>query len=236
MAYTKRIGFIFWLLITAIPILGLVWSVLSPQDFRSWQAVSRSWADRLGLMGPAVFVMLQVAQVVVTPISHYTVGAIGGYLYGPLWGGVLNYVGRVVGHCLAFALAKRYGRRCFKRYLDERTITRYDRIFAGSSGEKDVGTLQPFILFLVFFLPFFPDDEISYLVGASRMPVRPYLVANFFGQLGGAFSLAYLGSGVSTEDIWFWVLTISTLAGFPAIWLAMRWRARRVESAQETRP
>jgi len=214
----KRAAYLFWLVITIVPILGLIWSIMSPKDFESWQVVSRNWISRFGVFGPLVFVLIQAMQVIITPISHYTVGAIGGYLYGPYVGGILNYIGRLIGHWVAFCIARRFGRSYITKHLDEKTIRRYDKIFSGEVNGNRGGNLQPLILFLIYFLPLFPDDEISYLVGASNMSKRPFILANIFGHLGGAFSLAYLGSGVNTKDVLFWILTISTLAGFPIIW------------------
>jgi len=233
MTVKKQAAYIFWLVITTIPILGLVWSVMSPQDFSAWQVISREWMSKFGIFGPAVFIFLQAIQVVITPISHYTVGAIGGYLYGPYWGGVLNYIGRIIGHCVAFELARRFGRVFIVKHFDERTIKRYDRIVGGSSNGNESRGLQPFILFLMYFLPFFPDDEISYLVGVSAMPRKLFVLANVFGHLGGAFSLAYIGSGIDTNDTLFWVLTVFTLAGFPIIWAALRIQSKRQRTAKK---
>lgn len=223
----KRAITVFWLLITLIPILGLVWSVISPKDFQVWQDVSRDWIGQFGKVGPFVFVGIQILQVIITPLSHYTVGAIGGYLYGPYLGGILNYIGRVIGHYCAFLIARRFGRAYIEKHIDEATVKKYDKIFSGETETRHNGTLQPLLLFLIYFLPLFPDDEISYLVGASNMSKKPFVLANIFGHLGGAFSLAYLGSGVSTKDPLFWVLTISTLVAFPIIWIVHRIHAKR---------
>jgi uncharacterized membrane protein YdjX (TVP38/TMEM64 family) len=216
----NRAAYVFWLAITIIPIFGLIWSVISPKDFEYWQTLSRQYITLFGYFGPLFFILLQVLQVVVTPLSHYTVGAIGGYLYGPYLGGILNYIGRVIGHIIAFTLAKKYGRRWILKWVGEDTLTKYDRIFSGETNTNKM-TIQHLILFLIYFLPLFPDDEISYLVGASNMSKKPFVLANLFGHLGGAFSLAYIGSGINTKDTLFWILTITTLAGFPAIWAAM---------------
>ena len=233
MTAKKRAVYVFWAVVTIIPILGLIWSVISPKDFEVWQSASRQWMGRFGVFGPVVFIVIQALQVVFTPISHYTVGAIGGYLYGPLWGGILNYAGRIIGHCCAFEIARRLGRGFIVKHLDAKTVRKYDRIVAGGGGHEKAGGLQSFILFLIYFLPLFPDDEISYLVGVSSMPRRMFILANVFGHLGGAFSLAYLGSGVDTKDALIWVLTISTLAGFPIMWLALRIHASRRARQQE---
>jgi uncharacterized membrane protein YdjX (TVP38/TMEM64 family) len=223
---------IFWLVITLIPIAGLVLSLTDPKEFHDVQLL---WRDRIaafGMWGPVAFVILQILQVVITPISHYTVGAIGGFLYGPYWGGLLNWIGRMIGHSIAFFLAHKFGRKVVDKFVDEKTMAHFDRYVAG---EQNGLSLQSFILFLIYFLPLFPDDEISYIVGISKMRYRTFLVANLFGQVGGSLSLAYLGSGLSTQDALFWVLFISTLAGFPLIWILQRRYFSRHRRTQESK-
>ncbi len=65
-----------------------------------------------------------------------------------------------------------------EKYLDETVIEKYDKIFAGNSPQGI--SIQSLILFLIYFLPLFPDDEISYIVGASKMKYRIFLLANIF--------------------------------------------------------
>lgn len=226
----KRFAHFFWFAIAIIPIIGVIWSLIEPKEFVVYQSLARKWIDGFGYLGPLVFVIVQALQVIITPISHYTIGALGGYLYGPYLGGCLNYIGRVIGHLCAFEISRRFGRKFLEKHLDSSTLRRYDHLVGEASIEGRGMGLQPLILFLIYFLPFFPDDEVSYLVGVSSMKRRYFLFANLFGHLGGAFSLAYMGSGVSTKDPLFWILTILTLAGFPIIWAILRIHSKRTKS------
>jgi uncharacterized membrane protein YdjX (TVP38/TMEM64 family) len=200
-------------------VFGLVWGILDPQHYGQYRETAQRMILPLGVWGMAVFVLLQAAQVVITPVSHYVVGAIGGFLYGPILGGVLNYTGRMIGHALAFLIAHKARPRA-EKWVGAETMQRYDAIFSGDDAAKPGIRLQHVLLFLVFFLPLFPDDEVSYLVGLSRMRWVPFLLANLFGQLGGAFSLAYIGAGIDTTDWLFWALSGATLAGFLGLWAA----------------
>ena len=214
----KRIGLLFWLVVTIIPIVGIVISLLDPVQFYGTQQQYRAFLEKYARWAPLVFIGLQALQVIVTPLSHYSVGYMGGFLFGPLLGSVYNYIGRIVGHVSAFFLSRCIGNTIVRRFVPEKTLGKYDHI-----------ANRPLVLFLIYFLPLFPDDEISYLVGLSRMRFRFFLLANILGHLGGSMSLAYMGSGISTKDPLFWALTISTLAGFPVLWLALRRKPRRCE-------
>ena len=214
----RRIGKLFWFLVTLIPIVALIWGIISPKDYKAVQGIWQARISQFGAWGPIIFVLLQAAQVIVTPISHYTVGAVGGFLYGPYMGGFLNYIGRIIGHFAAFALARGVGRRFVDRFVDDEAVRKYDHYVAG---DKEFGP-QVLILFLIYFLPLFPDDEISYLVGLSKMKTRSFVMANVFGHVCGSLSLAYIGSGINTKDTLFWVLFLINLFGFPVLWFLMR--------------
>jgi uncharacterized membrane protein YdjX (TVP38/TMEM64 family) len=131
--------------------------------------------------------------------------------------------GRIIGHITAFYIARALRSSLVNRFVDENVLREYDRIISG-------GPYQSLILFLIYFLPFFPDDEISYLVGLSKMPKSYFVLANLFGHLGGSFSLALIGSGIDTKDPWFWFLFLITLAGFPVIWFFLRKNYRQAQT------
>jgi uncharacterized membrane protein YdjX (TVP38/TMEM64 family) len=223
----KRIvSLLFFYGLTAIAIAGFVWALVAPKDFEGTRLWFQSVASPLGVLAPLAFVALQALQVVITPISHYAIGMLGGFLYGPYLGGLLNYIGRLIGHVVAFQIARKFGRPRVERYVDQSMIEKFDRYLAGK--ELDGFNAQSMVLFLIYFLPLFPDDEISYIVGLTKMKFWTFFMCNVLGHLGGAFSLAYLGSGkVSSSDPLFWILLVSTVIGA----IGMLFISRRPTSA-----
>ena len=219
----KVAGGLFWILVTALPVAGLLFAVFDPQTFTDTQDYWRNAIAVAGFWGPLLFILIQALQVIVTPISHYTIGAIGGFLYGPWIGGLLNWIGRIIGHIVAFFLARTIGRSIATRFVAPQTIEKYDRYVSDKS----------LVLFLFYFLPFFPDDEISYLAGLSKMKFRMFFLANVFGHIGGSLGLAYIGSGIDTRDPIFWVFFVSTLVGFPLVWYLLRRKKKEESSVQQ---
>lgn len=202
----------FWIIVSVLPLIGIFFSLVDPPTFYSSQEQARDLFGRFGIGAPIVFVGLQALQVIVTPFSHYSVGYLGGFLFGPVWGSIYNYAGRLIGHFAAFAIARKLASPLIRRYVSDDAIQRFDKHV---SNRADV-------LFLMYFLPLFPDDEFSYVAGLSKMPAKWFVIANVLGQVGGSVSLAYLGSGIDTRDPLFWILTIVTLAGFPLLFILAR--------------
>jgi uncharacterized membrane protein YdjX (TVP38/TMEM64 family) len=202
---------IFWVIITAIPIIGAFIQVFWPNLFFAKQEVVRAYIASYGKWGIFLFILLQILQVVITPISHYTTSLMGGFLYGPLWGGVYNWIGRIIGHFIAFILARKFGRQIIKRFVDEETLSKFEYLVKGD--EKTLWS-RSMVLFLMIFLPFFPDDELSYLCGLADFKFRYFIIITLLGHLGGSFALAYAGAGINTRDVYFWVLLAVTFALF----------------------
>ena len=70
------------------------------------------------------------------------------------------------------------------------------------------------LLFLAYFLPLFPDDEISYLAGLSNLSAKLFIPLIVLGHISGSLSLAYIGNGIkSISDPLFIILSLITLIG-----------------------
>jgi len=123
-----------------------------------------------------------------------------------------NWIGRVIGTAIAFYLGRRFGRKIINKLVKKETLEKYDKIF-----EKG-----KFILFLMYFLPLFPDDELSYLAGFSSMKPKHFIPIMLLGHIGGSLALSYIGSGLSYKDPLFIILSIATLLG--GVLLFWLWR------------
>jgi uncharacterized membrane protein YdjX (TVP38/TMEM64 family) len=196
-------------------VLGYVF----PAHFFSSQDSIREFINQFGFFAPIVFILIQILQVVVTPLSHYTVSIAGGFIFGIWLGFLYNLIGRIIGTTIAFYLGRFLGRKIIKHVVKPKTIEKYDYYF-------NKGKL---LLFLAYFLPLFPDDEISYLAGFSAIRPRVFLLLMAIGHVSGSLSLAYIGNGIqSIKEPMFILLSLITLIG--GIWFV--WRYRRMKGKQ----
>lgn len=214
----KKIKFI-WYLLTIIPIVLLILGYVFPVQFFLSQDSIREFVNQFGIFAPVAFVLVQVLQVIITPFSHYTVSIAGGFIFGTWLGFLFNLIGRVIGTAIAFYLGRILGRKIIKHVVKSVTIQKYDYYF-------NKGKL---LLFLAYFLPLFPDDEISYLAGFSAIRPRVFLPLMAIGHVSGSLSLAYLGNGIqSMKEPMFIFLSLITLVG--GIWFV--WHYRKIKDNQ----
>jgi len=201
-----------WYLLTIIPIVLLTLGYIFPSSFFSSQESIRNFVSSWGILAPLAFILLQIVQVVITPISHYVVSIAGGFIFGTWKGFIYNWTGRVIGTAIAFYLGRKFGRRIIQHVVKPETIQKYDYYF-------NKGKL---LLFLVYFLPLFPDDELSYFAGFSSMSPKVYLPLMIIGHISGSLCLAYIGNGISIKDPLFILLSLITLIG--GIWFVIHCR------------
>ena len=103
--------------------------------------------------------LIQILQVLIAPIPVQPISIASGYLFGAFWGFIIAYSGLVIGSFLAFYLGKVFGRPLVKRIVNKTVMDKYDGY---------VQKISTFILSLIYFLPLFPDDEITYILGMSK--------------------------------------------------------------------
>ena len=177
----------------------------------------KTFLDGTGIFAPVAFILIQILQVVVAPISHYAMMAASGAIFGLWTGTLLNYVGSSIGSIIAFLLARKYGRPLVNRIVSKKIMDKYE------SAVQKVGF---FGLFLIYFLPVFPDDEIIYLVGLSKMSFKDFLAATLFGRLGGAFGMAFVGATLAAPTK-IGIIIILMLCIFGALVFSFRGRLER---------
>jgi uncharacterized membrane protein YdjX (TVP38/TMEM64 family) len=144
-----------------------------------------AWIHSLGAWGFAGFILLQVVQVVAAPIPGEATGVLGGYLYGPFVGVILSTVGLTVGSFLAFTLARFFGRPLTDRFVDTKTMERFDYLLL----HKGL-----FLIFLLFLIPGFPKDYLCYILGLGHLTTLEFLIIATTGRLLGTMLLTLGGT------------------------------------------
>lgn len=160
------------MIIAGILMLGVV--VLAIIGWRAGLFTSvetlQAFLARMGIWAPAVFLLVQIAQIIVAIVPGGITCTVGVVAFGPVMGFIYNYVGIVVGSFLVFLLARRFGVPLIRSLVSPKTFNKY-------IGWLDKG--QPLFnkLFAVaIFLPFAPDDLLCMIAGISKMPLRTYVL------------------------------------------------------------
>lgn len=181
-------------------------------DFLSDQEQVRAWVEGLGAWGPLAILLLEMIQALLAPIPGQAIEAVSGYLYGPWWGTLYPMIGMAIGSFITFSLARRFGRPLVIRLIGKPSMARLDDL------ERRGGA--PFF-FLIWLLPFAPDDLACVAAGLTTMRLRQFMVLMPIGRLPGVFVSVWVGANVARiEPIWWAVLFIGLAIAGLAFW---RW-------------
>jgi uncharacterized membrane protein YdjX (TVP38/TMEM64 family) len=163
----------------------------------------RTRVAALGGWGPAAIIFLEMAQVLLAPIPGQAVGAVSGYLYGPWLGSLYAMAGTVAGSVLLFTLVRRLGRPALCRLLRPDTLSRLDDL------ARRGGAL---FLFLIFLVPFTPDDLACAAAALTPMPFSRFLLLVAIGRLPGVFLAVWVGAHASAIHPAMWIVLLAALA------------------------
>ena len=137
--------------------------------------------------GPLLFIVIQIAQVVIAVIPGGLTCLAGVVFFGPLYGFLYSAVGIIIVSCINFYLARRYGEKFIRLFVSDETYEKTKKKFL--TGKKFDVVFTAAIL-----LPCAPDDVLCMLAGLTDMSWRKFLTILFLGRpvtivvysLGGA--------------------------------------------------
>jgi len=198
-----------WLLIGIILFGLLVMIAIGPvgELFRDQSQLS-DLVQRWGRWAPLVTITIHTVQVLLAPIPGTAIDAVNGLLFGPWLGTLYSMTGIIIGSTIAMALTRRFGRQLVERFLDISALERIDKMVE-RHGSK--------VIFLIWLLPFLPDDAVCFLAGLTPIPLLELVILALIGRLPGVFVANLLGSQADSLELWQWIVLgvlFSLVAGF----------------------
>lgn len=172
----------------------------SPASFKDFVA-------KQGAFAPVVFFFIQIGQVIISPIPGNLTALAGGAMFGGWTASLLSGSAIIIGSVIAFFLARAFGRPLVIKLIGKSIFDKYSNVFIGKSALN---------LFILFFLPFFPDDALCFLAGMSNISVRLFLALTIVGRLPSIIFASFAGDGVISLSTTSWIVVgiISVIAIF----------------------
>ncbi len=188
---------VIWLVVIDAPIVHLTIRLYRDNDFLKKTVAAWGWA------APIVFIALQALQVIISPIPGEITGPVGGALFGTFRGGVYSTIGLTLGTLFCFALGRLYGEPLVRPWFSERYWRRMTFIIEAE------GAIFCFIIYLI---PGFPKDIVSYLFGISPIPFWVFALVSTLGRLPGTWISSYVGAHVADHQFISVVLLLALVA------------------------
>ncbi len=172
-------------------VIGIVLAVkltrFSPSDFTPTRV--KDYIQSLGPWGPLVFIILYALRAVVLVIPVGVMSLAGGLAYGKWYGTVLILIGATLGACLAFTVARVFGRK----FIEQFEWLHRGRLKSFDEKSEEYGFRAILFIRLV---PLFQYDAVNFGAGLSRMKFRDFALGSLIGMIPGGFINAFLGSSL----------------------------------------
>src|SRR5881396_1848031 len=193
------LALIIWLVVIDAPIIRF--TIRLYQDKYFLRDTVAAW----GWMAPLVFILIQALQVIISPIPGEITGPVGGALFGTTWAVIYSTIGLTVGTLICFWIGRKWGEPLVRPWLSEHHWNKMNFILEAE------GAILCFILYLI---PGFPKDIISYLFGISPMPFWLFAVVSTIGRLPGTVISSYFGAHVAEHQYIYAIAFLAIVIAF----------------------
>lgn len=150
-----------------------------------------------GTWAPLIFFLIQVIQVILAPIPGSVTTLIGGALFGFWKAMILSIAAVLTGSVILFLLAKYLGRPLVTRLVGVKRVNKY---------MKNISARQFWVLFMMFLMPFFPDDILCLMAGLTAIRLPGFSLLVLITRPWGLVFSALVGSGAIVIPVWGWVI------------------------------
>ena len=204
------LAIIIWLVAADAAIVRFV--VRLYQDKKFLKETVRSW----GWMAPLVFIAIQAIQVIISPIPGEITGPVGGALFGTWLGLFYSSIGLTIGTLFCFWVGRKWGEPLVRPWLSEHHWNRMNFVLEAE------GAIICFILYLV---PGFPKDIVSYLFGISPMPFWLFAIVSTVARIPGTWVSSYFGAHVAEQQ---YIYALAFMAVIIALCLPVYYYRHRI--------
>lgn len=150
-----------------------------------------AFVERMGFFAPLIYILLQIAQIILAPIPGQVVGGVGGFIFG-WWGILWTLIGSTIGYLIMIIISRKFGRSLIEKIFKKSAMDKFDFIF---------GEHAAIILFLVFLLPGLPDDMVGYMAGLTDVPIKNLIILMTLGHIPTIIITNYIGMGLGESNL-----------------------------------
>ncbi|MDR2832848.1 MAG: TVP38/TMEM64 family protein [Streptococcaceae bacterium] len=175
-----NVASVFGLLATA----GIVFYFIKLGVFTNQHALEGLIGDRI-ILGPIIFVAIQIIQVVVPIIPGGVSNVAGVLVFGPIYGFIYNFLGNVIGSIILYNLGKKYGKSFITTVVSDKTYDKY-------IGKIENSKKWDVFFTLMMISPVAPDDALVLMNSLTKMSTKKFIGIMTFGKFVSIAAYSYL--------------------------------------------
>lgn len=161
------------------------------------------WMDEAGILGPIVFMLLNIVQVLLAVIPGGPFEVAAGALFGPWVGTIMCDIAMSTGGMITFLFVRKFGMKFIELFTTREKIESVK--FLRSNGKSTS------LLFLFFLLPGTPKDLMCYVAGLTDIKWTTWLIINLVGRFPAILLSALGGSALGEQKYEIFFIAFATI-------------------------
>ncbi len=187
---------ILFLVVTGIATV-LLWPYMKELATPEGQAAFQAWVSKFGWGGIFILFLIQILQIVIAFIPGGPLEIIAGMVYGGIGGLLICLAGSVVASTVIFLVVRVFGMPLLYKLFGREKIDSFGFL-------KDNKRIET-VTFILFLIPGFPKDLLTYLAGVSEIKMSRFLVIANVARTPAILTSTMMGASLGDGN---WVTTI----------------------------
>lgn len=139
-----------------------------------------------------ILILFQILQIIICILPGQPIQLYASYHNGILGGFLISITGAIIGTFITFNIANLLGKDAIKSIFNETKVEKYMKKLS----HDKVYT----IIFIIYLVPGFPKDLISYLAGISEIKIKPFLILSTIGRIPGLLGSLLVGNFLAKKN------------------------------------
>ena len=186
-----------WINVLLVIVIFGVFAVTAWYYFSQYDQFNRENLEAfIGGFGPWAPLAYAAIYIISAPVPFLApvLTAVGGLLFGVVWGTVLVLVVATTSAFIPFYMARQLGRDWVESKLEGKKL---DEIYQQSEGSKGFAFVM-----LMRLIPVLPWEVQNYVGGLTKVSPPIFAAGTIMGIIPGSFSLVFLGAAVTDPTSW----------------------------------
>lgn len=180
------------------------------------------------VLGAAVFLILQIVQVVIALIPGGIIQIIAGVAFGGFWGTVLSLIGVTIGTYIVFVIVRKLGAPIVEAFIDKKGIKQFS--FLNDNKKLELA------VFILFLIPGIPKDTLTYIAPLTKIKMQSFILLSTIARIPALVMSCVFGSSLGNGNIITAVIIFAVFAVLGVLGILYRERIiAKVKTFKENR-
>ena len=191
--YERRRKLLAWISVAIVAVLALLITWFFWRWLASFsQEGLRDYIQSFGAASWVAFLVLQILQVFIALIPGELLESAAGFIFGPVFGTVLCYVGIAIASSMVFLLTRKFGIKLVEVFVSREKINGLR--FLKNEKKRNL------LIFLIFFIPGTPKDLLTYSVGLTEIKLHAFLAISLCARIPSVVTSALGGHLIGEKN------------------------------------